>query len=122
LKFPSINCLGKVKDHLLNNKSMGKHKKFVRFQPGDRVAEKPKATFIAYISNWKSEIVAKNCKQRYGIIVSVCQKQNRNGIKSTYYQVKWDNNTTGEHAQARLCFESELPQILEEYTANLYKN
>jgi len=68
----------------------------------------------------KADIVAKNCTQRYGTIVMARQKRNSNGTESTYYQVKWDNNTTGEHAQARLCFETELPQILEDYTAQLY--
>ena len=101
---------------------MSKHKKVIRFQPGDRVAEKPKATFIAHISNWKSEVVAKNSTQRYGTIIAIKQKRNSNGTESPYCQVKWDNNTTGEHAQARLCFESELPQILEDYTAQLYGN
>lgn len=99
---------------------MSKYKKVIRFQPGDRVAEKPKATYIPNISYWKADIVAKNCTQRYGTIVMARQKRNSNGTESTYYQVKWDNNTTGEHAQARLCFETELPQILEDYTAQLY--
>jgi hypothetical protein len=97
-----------------------KYKKIIRFQPGDRVAEKPKASFIPNISRWKTEIVAKNCAQRYGTIIAIRQKKNSNGTESTYCQVKWDNNTTGEHAQCRLCFETELPQILEEYTAKLY--
>lgn len=101
---------------------MGKHKKIVRFQPGDRVAEKPKATFIPNISKWKTDIVVKNCTQRYGTITKLIEKKNTNGIVSTYYKVSWDNNTTGEHAQSRLCFEFELPQVLEEYTAKLYGN
>lgn len=100
--------------------SRKRNRKVLRFQPGDRVAEKPKATFIPNISKWKSEIVAQNCTQRYGTVISIIQKKNRNGIESPYCKVKWDNNTTGEHAQSRLCFETELTQVLEDYTAKLY--
>jgi hypothetical protein len=99
---------------------MGKYKKIIRFQPGDRIAEKPKATFIPNISRWKTEIVAKNCKQRYGTVINLIEKKNANGIVSPYYRINWDNNTTGEHAQSRLCFESELPAVLEDYTNQLY--
>ena len=99
---------------------MSKRKKIIRFQPGDRVAEKPKAAFIPNISKWKTEVVAKNCTQRYGTVVKLIEKKNVNGIASTYYKVSWDNNTTGEHAQSRLCFESELPVVLEDYTNQLY--
>lgn len=99
---------------------MSKHKKVIRFEPGDRVAEKPKATFIPNIAKEKIDIVAKNCTQRYGTVIKLFQKKNARGIESPYYQVKWDNNTTSQHAQCRLCFETELPQILEDYTHKLY--
>lgn len=101
---------------------MSKKKRIIRFQPGDRVAEKPKATFISNVSKEKLEVVARNCTQRYGVVTKLIEKKNRNGIASTYYQVKWDNNTTADHAQCRLCFETDLPQVLEDYTAQLYGN
>jgi hypothetical protein len=101
---------------------MSKKKRVIRFKEGDRVAEKPKATFMSTISKDKLDIVAKNCTQRYGVVIKRIDKKNATGIISPYYQVKWDNNSIGDHAQCRLCFETELPQILEDYTNKLYGN
>jgi hypothetical protein len=99
---------------------MSKKKKVLRFQPGDRVAEKPKDTFMQYIAEEKRAIVAQNSAQRLGTVVKLIEKRNRNGVASPYFQVRWDNNTTGEHAQCRLCFEIDLPQVLEDHTNKLY--
>jgi hypothetical protein len=99
---------------------MSKKKRVLRFQPGDRVAEKPKDVFMQYVSQEKRAVVAKNCTQRYGTIIKLIEKKNRNGVASPYFQVMWDNNTTGEHAQCRLCFETDLPQVLEDHTNKLY--
>jgi hypothetical protein len=99
---------------------MSKKKKVLRFQPGDRVAEKPKDVFMQYIAEEKRAIVAKNSTQRLGTVTKLIEKKNRNGVASPYFQVMWDNSTTGEHAQCRLCFETELSQVLENYTNRLY--
>lgn len=86
-----------------------------KFDIGERVAEKPKATFISNISKDKIEIVVKNSTQRYGKVVDVLQKVGTNKQRMTYYKVAWDNNTVSQHAQFRLCKESELPIVIQNY-------
>jgi hypothetical protein len=92
-----------------------------KFAPGDRVAERPKASFIP---NLKPETVKKITPyrtQRYGTVLETYIKKanprSKKPINSKYVKVLWDGCATpSEHAQFRLISESELPQLLETYS------
>jgi hypothetical protein len=95
---------------------MSKHKGVAKFTEGDRVAEKPKASYIQ-VNNPKSlEIIKKNSKQRFGTVLSYVYQANRNGRKSPYVNVQWDHlESPCLHAQSRLCLESELDEVKVDY-------
>lgn len=95
---------------------MSKHKAVVKFQPGDRVAEKPKSTYIAVNNPRKLEIIKKNRTQRYGTVLDYVYQSNKSGTKIPYVQVQWDHlESPCLHAQSRLCLESELSEVKENY-------
>lgn len=96
-----------------------------KFESGDRVAERPKATFIPNLSPEAAERIAKYRSQRYGTVVSSAIKHtvNRNKVKTraVYVRVLWDGSQTpSEHAQHRLIQESELNTLLDSYVENLF--
>ena len=101
---------------------MSKHKKIIRFQPGDRVAEKPKSNYVPNIAFDKIPIVRKNSQQRRGTIVKLIEKKNARGSTYPYYEVRWDNCFSSEHSQSRLCLEEELAQVFEDYTNKFHGN
>ena len=91
-----------------------------KFQAGDRVAERPKATYIPGLSAASKAAIAKYREQRYGTVESTFTKQTkgRDGRGSThqYVRVLWDGKQTpSEHAQHRLIAEDELAALLETY-------
>lgn len=96
---------------------MSKKKKIIKFQVGDRVAERPKDNYIPMISPEKVSVVLKNSTQRTGQVTGIVEKRDARKHLCTYYNVSWDNNTTSQHAQFRLCHEHELAAILAEYRA-----
>ena len=95
---------------------MSKHKGVAKFSEGDRVAEKPKASYIQ-VNNPKSlEIIKKNSKQRFGTVLGYVYQANCNGSKSPYVQVQWDHlESPSLHAQCRLCLESTLDEVKADY-------
>lgn len=97
---------------------MPKTQKLIRFKIGDRVAERPKDNYIPHISKQKLPIVLQNSTQRIGTVTQVTEKvMTGKKRKQTYvyYQVAWDNATSSEHAQFRLCHEHELPTVIADY-------
>ena len=95
---------------------MSKHKAIVKFQTGDRVAEKPKASYIQVNNPKTLEIIKKNRTQRYGTVLSYVYKVNRNKVQTPYVQVQWDHlESPCLHAQSRLCLESELAEVKADY-------
>ena len=99
---------------------MSKRKAIVKFNEGDRVAEKPKASYIQ-VNNPKSlEIIKKNNKQRFGTVLSYIYQANRNGSKSPYVRVLWDHlESPSLHAQSRLCLEADLDEVKADYCNSL---
>lgn len=95
---------------------MSKHKAIVKFQPGDRVAEKPKASYIQVNNPKTLEIIKKNRTQRYGTVLDYVYQTNRTGRKTPYVQVQWDHlESPSLHAQSRLCLESALAEVKADY-------
>ena len=95
---------------------MSKAKPIVKFREGDRVAEKPKATYIQVNNPRTLEIIKKNRTQRFGTVLGYVYQANRNGRKSTYVKVQWDHlESPCLHAQMRLCLESELAEVKTDY-------
>ena len=93
-----------------------------KFQPGDRVAERPKSHFIPNIRSEAAARIAKYRTQRYGVVVDSVVKQvsNRNGgpARQVYVRVLWDGmQTPSEHAQHRLIQEGQLAELLAQYDA-----
>ena len=104
---------------------MGKKVSQPKFEPGDRVAERPKASFIPGISAEAIERTAQYRTQRYGTVVDNFVKQiigrNKVPTKNFYVRVLWDGmQTPSEHAQHRLILESELETVLDGYVENIY--
>jgi len=101
---------------LANFGPMSKHKAIVKFKEGDRVAEKPKATYIQVNNPKTLEIIKKNRTQRYGTVLGYVYQSNRNGRKTPYVQVQWDHlESPSLHAQSRLCLEFELSEVKANY-------
>ena len=99
---------------------MSKHKSVVKFKEGDRVAEKPKATYIQFTNPKTLEIIKKNRTQRIGIVLGYVYKTQSNKVKMPYVQVQWDHLASSSlHAQCRLCLETELKQVQANYCASI---
>ena len=94
---------------------MASRKKTVKFQVGDRVAERPKDNRIFCINKGKIPVAAKHSTQRIGTVLEITAKRDVRKHLCFYYRVRWDNNTTSQHAQFRLCREDELPDVLAHY-------
>jgi hypothetical protein len=87
-----------------------------KFSIGDRVAERPKDAFIPNVRAESRETVKKNRTQRYGTILNVLSKANKQGRVHHYYEVSWDNvSTKATHAQCRLCLVEDLAQLQESF-------
>ena len=90
------------------------------FKIGDRVAERPKATAIPNLSPEVNARVAAYRKQRHGVVVDLFTKKaatrTRRVIEHKFVRVLWDGKKTpSEHAQMRICHESELATIRDEF-------
>lgn len=91
-----------------------------KFQPGDRVAERPKA---AAIPNLRPEVLNRikiYKTQRFGVVVDTYIKsiksQKRGSIRRQFVKVLWDGlKTPSDHEQMRLVHEHEFEQIQSEY-------
>ena len=95
---------------------MSKHTSVVKFNEGDRVAEKPRASHIQVTNPKSLEIIKKNSKQRFGTVLGYVYQANCNGNQSPYIQVQWDHvQSPSLHAQCRLCLESDLDEVKAAY-------
>ena len=92
-----------------------------RYQPGDRVAERPKNSSLVAVREESLEIIKKYRSQRYGTVVGTVVKEIKSlkkTARSLYVDVIWDGQRTpSRHAQMRLCFESELPTLQDSFTS-----
>lgn len=95
-----------------------------KFKPGDRVAERPKATAIPNLSREAIEKTAQYRTQRYGVVVDVYVKVSKGrGIRQSnqnYVKVIWDGKQTpSSHAQMRLVHEHEFEDVKNSYLEGL---
>ena len=91
-------------------------KSIAKFKTGDRVAEKPKPTYIQTHDKATSDRIAQYRTQRLGTVTGYVYKTTRTGTKSPYVEVQWDHLASPcTHAQARLCFETELSCVQMNY-------
>lgn len=91
-----------------------------KFQPGDRVAERPKATAIPGLKAESIKRIEEFRSQRYGVVVDVFIKTTktptRGVVNNKFVKVLWDGRKTpSDHAQMRLVHEHELPELLKAY-------
>ena len=91
-----------------------------KFQAGDRVAERPKATSMPGLTKDVLERISQYKTQRYGVVVDVFVKvtaaKTKRPSRQNYVTVLWDGQSnTSEHAQLRLVHEADHPQVLEDY-------
>ena len=91
------------------------------FKVGDRVAERPKATMIPGLKAESRQKIAAYSVQRYGVVVDVYTKVSpspgKRPVKMSCLKVLWDGmQTPSEHAQMRICHESELEGIREGFS------
>ena len=79
---------------------------------GDRVAERPKAHFIAAVRDEVKERISQYRSQRYGTVVALTTKANSRGAKQKFLVIKWDHlQTPTEHAQMRICPIDQLAKL-----------
>lgn len=93
-----------------------------KFQPGDRVAERPKQSIISAIRKESREIVAKYTKHRRGVVVDNTLRTLTSSSGRTsrvyYVNVLWDGlKTPSQHSQMRICLEEEYNQIRQDHYA-----
>lgn len=82
---------------------------------GDRVAERPKVHGIFAVRQEVRDRIQQYRSQRYGTVVGINIKPNRNGSKQKFLLVKWDHlQSPTEHAQMRICPVSELERLTKE--------
>lgn len=83
---------------------------------GDRVADRPKNTFIYGVRSDMKEIVEKNNTQRFGVVVKCLTKTNSRKQNIKYCEVLWDGlKTPSLHAQCRLCLIEDFEKLSESY-------
>ena len=95
-----------------------------RFKPGDRVAERPKASLLSAIRQEAREIVKQYTTHRRGVVVDntikVLTSKNGRTSRVCYVSIVWDGlKTPSQHSQMRICFEEEYNKIREDHYALL---
>jgi len=91
-----------------------------KFKPGDRVAERPKATGIPGLNPESLRKIQPYRSQRYGVVVDVFIKsvktRTRGTVNNKFVKVLWDGQKTpSDHAQMRLVLEDELEDLVKSY-------
>lgn len=91
-----------------------------KFKPGDRVAERPKATAIPGLSKESLQRIQVHRTQRYGVVIDVFVKPTktptRGIVNNKFVKVLWDGlKTPSDHAQMRLVHEDELGDLVKSY-------
>ena len=91
-----------------------------KFKPGDRVAERPKATAIPGLSKESRQKIQVHRTQRYGVVIDVFVKPTktptRGIVNNKFVKVLWDGlKTPSDHAQMRLVHEDELDDLVKSY-------
>jgi hypothetical protein len=104
-KDPSVPLISLNTTHLipLTATTMTTKRK-TNYNIGDRVAERPKSHGIFAVRNEVKDRIQQYRSQRYGTVVGINIKPNRNGRKQKFLLIKWDHlKSPTEHAQMRIC-------------------
>jgi hypothetical protein len=87
-----------------------------KFQPGDRVAEKPKPRPILTRAAETIERIKPYTVQRYGTVLDTVYQTTRSKAVVPYVKIMWDGSKSpATHAQNRICLEEELAALAEAY-------
>ena len=90
------------------------------FQPGDRVAERPKNMIFSGLSAKARQTAAHNNQQRYGTVTGLTTKVTTRKQTAKYVLVKWDHlQSASEHAQSRICHIADVTTIVADYRTSL---
>jgi len=82
-----------------------------KFQPGDRVAERPRVTLNVASSSQGQQLFKRHNKQRYGTVTATSVRVNTRGARRKIVSVQWDGSQQpSEHEQMRLCAIDELAE------------
>ena len=82
---------------------------------GDRVAERPKSHGIFAVRNEVRDKIRQYRGQRYGTVVGLNIKLNRNGSKRKFLLIQWDHlKSPTEHEQMRICPADQLVKLQSE--------
>ena len=97
-----------------------KKSKTPKFQAGDRVAERPKATAIPNLRPEVLNRIQVHKTQRFGVVVDTYVKPiktpKRGIIGRQFVKVLWDGlKTPSHHDQMRLVHEHEFEKVRDEY-------
>jgi hypothetical protein len=80
-----------------------------KFEPGDRVAEKPKDRPVLTHNQEVKDRIKAYRSQRYGVVVETIYKRNARGSEIPYVAVIWDHSESPSlHSQNRICLEQDL--------------
>lgn len=83
-----------------------------KYTIGDRVADRPSSNGIFTFKKEVHARIAQYRKPRYGTVVDMIIKPNRNGSKRKYLVIQWDHlQSPTEHAQMRICLASEFAKL-----------
>ena len=82
---------------------------------GERVAERPKSHGIFAARQEAKDRIQKYYSQRYGTVVGLNIKLNRNGSKRKFLLIQWDHlKSPTEHEQMRICPADQLVKLQSE--------
>lgn len=86
------------------------------FQPGDRVAERPKNHGMVATRAEVQDIIKKNRSQRYGTVIEVFYKRISNGRMQKMLRIQWDHlKSPMDHAQMRICPVESLQTLTKQF-------
>lgn len=93
-----------------------------RYKPGDRVAERPKASLLSAVRSEVRESIKQYATHRRGVVVdnTIRVLTSRNGRTSRvcYVSILWDGlKTPSQHSQMRICLEEEYDKLREDHYA-----
>lgn len=82
------------------------------YRIGDRVAERPKTHGLFTRSQETRDRIKQYRNQRYGTVVGMSTRANKNGARFKILLIQWDGlKTPSEHARMRICPASELDRL-----------
>lgn len=85
------------------------------YRIGDRVAERPKTHGLFTRSQETRDRIKQYRNQRYGTVVGMSTRANKNSSRYKILLIQWDGRKTpSEHARMRICPASEIARLTNE--------